>query len=270
MTLIAMAVYDTIENNRSRYTAETLDSLLQTVDFGKHRLFIIDNGSCQETKDLLDYFQGKFDKQYPNVPEDQFGVIESETNQGTANAISLAWQYRKDYEHCIKMDNDVTVRHEGWVDEMEEAILRMPEIGIICLKRKELTQSTWNDNPLYKTELIELPHNRGQKWIVIEKVQSAFGTIQMYNSKLLDKIGYLYQMGGIYGFDDSLSDVRSELAGFINCFLVGWEITHLDEGGDAYTQEKSDYAAKMMPIFAQTVQEYRNGERPIYHNPFNK
>ena len=267
MALLSMCCYDTIENNRSRYTAETIDSLLETVNFNKHRLFIIDNGSCSDTKELLNYFEKKFEKIFPS---ENLTIIESEVNQGTANGISMAWQYRKEGENCIKIDNDVTIRHEGWVDDMEECISRMPKIGIICLKRKELTQSTFNPNPIYKTELIELPHEIGQKWLFIEKVRSCFGTVQMYNSKLLDKIGYLYQMGGIYGFDDSLSDVRSELAGFINCFLIGYEITHLDEGGDEYTKEKSDYAAKMMPFFQDTVNGYRNGTIPIYYSPFEQ
>ena len=50
MALIAMAVHDTVENGRSKYTEKTLRTLLDTVDWHDHRLIIVDNNSC---KDIL-------------------------------------------------------------------------------------------------------------------------------------------------------------------------------------------------------------------------
>ena len=78
MALIAMAVYDTEENNRTWMTDDTMLSLVQTVDLTKHRLFVIDNASCQATKDLLLSLQSIF----------PFTIITNEVNVGTAKAIN--------------------------------------------------------------------------------------------------------------------------------------------------------------------------------------
>ena len=49
-----MAIYDTVENDRTKYTKRTLDNIFNgNVDFDKHRLIVIDNDSCKETKELL-------------------------------------------------------------------------------------------------------------------------------------------------------------------------------------------------------------------------
>ncbi len=265
MALISLAVFDTEENKRSAFTHATLYGLLETVDFNNHRLFISDNNSCQETQDIYEKFSAVFESLYPNST---LSIIDNGSNIGTANAISQAWKHRENGEHCIKMDNDVLIHQAGWVDKMEECILRMPSIGIICGKRNDLEERVGHENQNYNSELIQLPHKRGEQWLTIEKVNHGFGTVQMYNYALLDRIGYLYQMGGIYGFDDSLASYRCRLAGFISCFLVGVDITHIDKGGDEYTKEKEEYAAKMFPEFDRVKQEYIDGTRSIYYSPF--
>ena len=55
MSLISMAVHDTVENGRTEFTRRTLESLSDTVDWENHRLFIIDNNSCEKTKTLLHF-----------------------------------------------------------------------------------------------------------------------------------------------------------------------------------------------------------------------
>jgi len=265
MALIALAVFDTEQNNRSAYTEQTLYGLLKTVNFHKHQLYISDNNSCQRTQDIYDDFSKAFETMYPN---ETLHIIDNGRNIGTANAISQAWKERKKDQCVVKMDNDVIIHQEGWVDKMEECIARMPSIGIICLKRPDLEEKVNHENPHYRSELIQLPHERGQEWLTIEKVNHGFGTVQMYNPKLLDKIGYLYQMDGIYGFDDSLASVRCKIAGFISCFLVGTDITHIDKGGDEYTKFKQDYAGEMFHKFEKVKQEYIDGTRSIYYSPF--
>ena len=54
MALIALCCNDTEENQRTKYTKQTIDSLLETVDLNLHSLVLVDNNSCQKTKDLLD------------------------------------------------------------------------------------------------------------------------------------------------------------------------------------------------------------------------
>jgi GT2 family glycosyltransferase len=252
MALIAMAVHDTEENGRSSLTDRTIDSLMSTVDLTEHRLIIIDNASCVETKRILGYNESLYE------------VITLPENIGTAKAINIAWKQRKPGEHCIKIDNDVVIHREGWVEEMEEAIARDQGIGQVGLKRKDLWESP--DNPISdrRSTLYMLPHQPGERWIVVEKSKHIMGTCVMHNSALLDKVGYLYQPS-LYGFDDVLMSWRSNLSGFYNCFLPHIHIDHIDPGGTDYVKWKQDEAGKYGRQVSDIVDEYISGARPLYY-----
>lgn len=255
--LLAMAVYDTEENQRTWMTRDTLLSLDQTVDFKKHRLIVVDNASCKETKDLLEEFSERMG----------FMVITNEENLGTAKAINKAWKYRRPQEHLIKMDNDVVIHQSGWVDLLEEAIMRAPEqIGILCLKRKDLAERPYHDEGNWAhSKLHMLKQEAGQRCIVIEQVNHAMGTCQMYNYRLIEKIGGLYQMDGLYGFDDSLAAARCQVAGFISAFIPYIEIDHIDPGTTPYQTWKHQHSGEMMAKYQQFREEYIKGKRDIYY-----
>lgn len=262
MSLIAMAVYDTEENKRSEMTQKTIYSLCETVDFNKHRLIISDNGSCEETQDFYRSLPGvRFGK---NIPV----LISNNLNLGTAEAINQAWQYRQPGENAIKIDNDVIIHQPGWVDLMDEAIARDEQIGIIGLKRKDLLQSP--DSKEWRSELLLLPHEPYQKWIVVERTADIMGTCTMFSSALLDKVGYSLQPGQ-YGFEDNLFCHRSHLAGFYNCFLPSIEIDHIDTGGATpYQQWKEKHSGENFKEYHKMVHAMINGNMPIYYNPFEK
>lgn len=259
MALITIAVYDTEENKRSELTDKTLLGICDTVDKSRHRLIIVDNNSCKKTKEIIARRAYIFNECYANSAE----VVTLNENVGTAKAINLGWLRRKPGEHCVKMDNDVVIHQKGWADELEEAITRYPEIGIIGLKRKDLIECTTHENPDWRSELYQLPHKPGERWIQIEKVRGVMGTCKMINAALIDKIGYLYQPT-VYGFDDSLYSCRSNLAGFINCFLPHINIDHIDPGGTEYTEWKQKHAGETLEAAQRLVSEYMNGIRPIF------
>jgi GT2 family glycosyltransferase len=254
--LLAVAVFDTIENNRTWMTRETLLSLQRTVDLNKHRLFVIDNASCQATKDLLNEFK-------LIMP---FTLITNEENVGTARAINQAWKHRLPGEELGKIDNDVVIHQSGWVDIIEEAISRASDqLGIVCLKRRDLDERPYHPEGSWaKSYLHMLPQEKGQRCIIIEEVKHAMGTCQIYNSKLIDKIGGLYQFSQ-YSFDDSLAGVRAEKAGFLSCFIPYIDISHVDPGGTEYTQWKSDHAGELMEEFNRVRAGYKDGSIDIYH-----
>jgi GT2 family glycosyltransferase len=257
MALIAMAVFDTPENGRGDLTRRTLESLAETVDFSQHKLFIVVNGATEITAAaILDI--GRF-------AGDSLGVIHNDTNIGTARAINKAWAQRQPGDVCIKMDNDVVIHKSGWVDDLEEALERDPKIGIIGLKRKDLWETPFHPEPQHRSTLRMLPHQAGERWVIVEHVVHVMGTCQAYNPSLLDKIGYLYQPG-LYGFDDSLAAVRCQVAGFTNCFLHGIEIDHIDPGGTDFTQWKRDKAAKDMEEYHRIKAGYLNGTISIRYD----
>lgn len=252
--LVAMAVYDTVENNRTWMTRATLDSVMFSLDFDRHRLFVIDNASCEATLKVYEEFH-PFD----------FTVIRNASNLGTARAINRAWRLRLPGEHCVKIDNDVVFYQFGWADWMEDVFDRDPTIGICGLKRKDLMESPFASIERFKSSVRMLPHEEGQRWLVVEDVKSVIGTCQAYSAALLDEIGYLVQPG-LYGFDDSLSAVRSRLAGFKSVFLHGFEIDHIDPGGDEFCEWKRKEADRLFPTFNTEVVLYESGIKSIYYD----
>lgn len=257
MSLISMAVFDTEENNRTELTERTLISLRDTVDLDKHRLFITDNNSCEATKKLYESFVNKMGRS---------SIIYLAENVGTSRAINRAWQYREENEHAIKMDNDVVINQSGWVEQMEQAIARDNQIGIVGLKRKDILQSPWQADPNFKSELVMLPHVNGQRWIVVERTADIIGTCTMFNAALLNKVGYSKQVKK-YGYEDVLFCHRSHLAGFYNCFLPHIDIDHIDPGNTPYQAWKEKAASEDTAEMIKIFHAYKSGERPIYE-PF--
>lgn len=192
-------------------------------------------------------------------------MITNTENLGTAKAVNKGIKLRQPGEYVIKFDNDVVWHKSGWVEEMEEVINRMPLIGILGLKRKDLLESPYAINTDQRSRLLEVPHKPGEKWYVVEDCKHVMGTCTMLNHALLDRVGYFYQMNGLYGFDDSLLCVRSSVAGFMNCFLHGVEIDHIDPGGTEYTSWKEKYAGEILSKYGQEEAAYKSGVKDVYH-----
>lgn len=247
-----MACYDTEENGRTEYTRRTLHSMCETVNWSKHELVVIDNGSWEETKAEIAFVN-------------QLGkLITLPKNVGTARAINMGIRIRKAGQHIIKIDNDVVIHQSGWVEEMEEVISGDATIGIVGLKRKDLAEWPLSEHSFYKSELMALPHEAGERWMVVEVVRHVMGTCQMISSALLDKAGGYFQ-SGLYGLDDSDMSYRSTLLGFKNVFIPHIEIDHLDNGGTDYTTWKQNHAGEHMAAYGEMCAEYRDGTRSLYY-----
>jgi len=252
VSIIAMAVYDTEENGRTEYTRKTLHCLMQTVNMDRHSIHVIDNASCDQTKRLLKDFS-------PYITIHTLGQ-----NIGTAKAINKAIALREG-GHVIKMDNDVVIHCKNWADQLEDVVDMQPDVGIVGLKRKDLEERPDHQNHHYRSTL-SMTGGKGMPWVVLEDVNHVMGTCQLYNFKLLDKIGYLHQPG-IYGFDDSLAAIRAKKAGFRNCFLPHIEIDHIDTGASPYSQHKIVMTRQGVDEFYRLRQGYQNGTINIYCHP---
>lgn len=265
MSLIIMCCYDTEENGRSEYTKQALKSLSETVNWNKHRLVVVDNNSCDETKNYLSFIKdmpptGNFGYRIPGIT-----IITLSENVGTARALNMGIKMRHPDEACIKYDNDVVVNQSGWADEMEEAVARDPKIGIVGLKRKDINFDPNNENEAYRSTLVGLPHEPGQSWINVEKGPQIMGTCTLFNPALIDAIGYSWQPG-LYGLEDTLYSLRSELAGFWNCYLPHIKIDHIDRGDNPYTYVKHKQAGEAWPEYVKYHQGYIDGTIPLYYD----
>lgn len=257
--LIACVTYDTPTNQRHLMTLKTILSLHDQVDWQKHRLIVVDNGSTD--KRTLEFLLEYFGRQSSDV-------IFNQENIGTARAANMAWQLRFPGEHCCKMDNDVVIRYfAGWADDMEEVFRRDPSYGIIGLKRKDLAQRPDHPEKLWRSELVMLPHRPGERWLVVEESKDIVGTCTGFSSALLDKIGYLYQGNLLYGYDDTLACIRSLKAGFKNAFIPWIEIDHIDPGGTEFTTWKQKKATETHWAYQKWAREFETGARPVYCGP---
>lgn len=252
--LIAMAVYNTAENKKFEVTKRTIDGLINSYVDHRHDLYIIDNGSHHETIDYILSLPKRVTK------------IFNGANIGTARAINKAWQFRKEGQHAIKMDDDVIIHCDNWVEQMIEAIDCDHNIGIVGLKRKDCWENPKHEEEDYKSTLIQLPHTAGSRWINVEVVRHVIGTCQMYNSALLDKMGFLYQPS-LYGYDDVIASHKSQIAGFYNCFLNHIDIDHIDEGNTPYQSWKEKHSSEVTQEVINFVHQMIRGEREIYQ-PF--
>jgi len=253
MALIAMAVYCTEENKKDDTLFDTLVSLERAVAWNKHRLMLSINAKTDETVETLATFNKIISK-----------VIVNGSNIGTAKAINKVWQYAEEGEPCIKMDDDVVINHIGWVDEMEEVLRRDASIGIVGLKRKDCIENVNHPDPYYRSTLMQLPHEPGERWVIVEEAAHVMGTCQMYSPALLDKIGYLYQPKQ-YGWDDVLACARSRAAGFKNVFLPHIDIDHIDEGKTPYQGWKERHAWEDVQLINKLMDGYADGTISYYY-----
>lgn len=262
--LIGMATWNGEWNNRFDLTLKTIQSLRERLNLKFHRLVISDNGStCKETIALLQSLE----------QHEVARVIWNKENLGTARAINQAWILREAGQHCVKMDNDVVVHENGWLDRLVDCVEKEPRIGILGLKRKDVDE--WPSLPIgthaqYKSTLVDVPHKKGDRWWhVVERCNHVMGTCQLYSSSFLDKVGYLYQLGLKYAFDDSLMAARAKKTGFWSCFYPAIEIDHIDPGGDQATQDKIKVAGEHIERFKAVEREYLLGLRPAWQGPMD-
>ena len=215
MALILMAVWDTVGNACTRHTVSTLYHLEKTVDWSKHRMIIIDNGSVLATKTRLLAF-------------DKAKKIWLPDNIGQAQALNLGLAKRKKRELVIKMDNDVVIRQEGWIEDMEYALEKDPSLGIVALKRRDAWEHPTSPRyTAHKTHLEMLQHHKWDKWMVVEISNSIVGTCIALRPEFLDKIGSFYQMGRKWGFIDPILCTKAKALMYRVAFLPHVDISYL-------------------------------------------
>lgn len=257
--LIAACVYHTEENNRLPIIHSWLNSLCGNLIMGNPndiRVFIYDNSPVS----IIDKLKRLTSMHGTNITF----LGGDGNNLGTAEGINCCWKNKEGGEYLVKMDDDVIIHNRNWYNEMVEAMERMPQLGILALKRKDLTENPSHPNPDGKTELLMVPQEKGQKWIVVEQVKNVFGTVQMYSPALFKEIGYMEQIGK-YGFDDYIMSVKCYLAGFIGAFLPHIEIDHIDPGGNEYTDWKIKASGEVITEVMELAKQYKLGVKPLYY-----
>lgn len=263
MALLAMCAWDTEENQRTKYTNACLESLSKNVDWKRHQLICVDNASVEATKQVLLNWSRKI----PGMK-----LITNKQNIGQAKATNQAWLNRGKNEHCARIDNDIIIDVKDWLDVLEDCVNRDPTIGIVGGKRSDIPDSPNQPEGCWsRTSLKMLPHEKGQSWLVVEPKFHILGACQLTNSKLLDKVGYLYQGGLTWSMEDCLMATRCELAGFYSCYCPQVTVKHIDPMDDTpYQRWKNETATDNFKWMDQMNADYHSGKRSIYHGPFDE
>lgn len=256
MAVIAMCAYSTPTNKKDDCLERTLKSLSKSVDFAKHHLGICVNGHTERTKEIL--------KSYADIIHT---VIWNEANEGTAMGINRIWREFPADLNKVKMDDDIICNQAGWLDDLERAIARDPDIGQCALKRKDCSEHPDSKEMHYRSQVYMLPHKPGEQFIIAERVNHCMGSAVMHSAALLAKVGYLQQFSK-YGLDDSMMSYKSRLAGFKNVFLSYIPIDHIDEGTTDYQPWKVMEAGKAWDQYRLHCDKLKSGQIPLYYNPF--
>lgn len=239
-----MPIHDTEENGRFQYTKTAAKHLAENRGFRKV-IFVL-NGCSSETVVYINMLKEMYRK--------HITVISLSENIGTAQAINAGLTLREPGEHAIKIDNDTIINDYHWQDIITQ-ILDNPNIGVACLKRKDLQDRP--GHPDFPTTLGLIGGN-GERWTAIEMCDFQMGTVMGMSGKLLDKVGNMWQPG-IYGLDDYDMCLRSKLSGYTNCYIPGIDIDHLDTGGTPYTDWKVRQAGEGWEQMQARARFYEEG-----------
>lgn len=259
MALIIMAVWDTVENRRVNLTDQTLYSLATTVQWSDHRMIVVDNGSCSDTVRLLDNTR----KVLPKM-----GVITLPENIGQARALNIALAERRPGELIVKMDNDIVIEQQNWIEDMELVIRKDPTIAIIALKKATAWEHPSHPDELWRSSLEMLPHEKDEPWMVIEVCNSIVGTCEAIRPEFLDQIGYFYQMGNLWGFIDPILGYKAHALGYRLAFLPHVRVNYLGDDEDlGYRRLKESQITEERWQRLYQERESIMGGKNIYRGP---
>ncbi|MEE9170187.1 MAG: glycosyltransferase [bacterium] len=215
-----------------------------------HEVIIVDNGSTDETPELL----RKYKTSHGNVR-----VITNPENLGFApgnnQGISAA-----SGEYVLLLNND-TVVTDGWLDGLLKAVNLHPEIGLAgpmtnyvfssLQKVEEVNYSSEEELQTFAREFKE--GNRGSHVVTTEKL---VGFCLLIKRAVINKIGLLDENFGIGNFEDDDFCLRTRLAGFE--FVVAGDVFIHHEGNYSFKENKIDYQDHMSKNLERFRQKWQN------------
>jgi len=237
--------------------------LRTTVDWNRHRMVIVDNASTDYQAELAIH---AFREQVYGVK-----LARNTKNIGTARGFNLGHAMLHG-DHTLKIDDDVEVHEDGWLDTMQLALERVPDLGGVSLKWRMLSESPgrkyipqevrhfWSQER--ETRLEFVPREQMHEWWTpIEYGLFMSGMCALYRKEALGQIGMMYQPK-LYGHDDVLQCKRLVAAGWRIAFLPAIKTDHIDDTNTEYSQWKRDEAGHTFEsgIWARLEEQIKNGE----------
>lgn len=212
---IAMVTY-----NRLEFTKQTIASLLIKTRY-PHILTVIDNNSTDGTREFLSGLKS-------------LGVIHNlillDENVGVAKASNLAWNLEPDAEYYLKLDNDIIMQKDGWLENMVKTYDAIPEIGVLGYNFEPKSYPLETINGM----TIQTKRERG----------NIGGAVQLIPKRTSNKLGFWCEEYGLYGEEDLDYGIRTRFAGLINAYMPDNEIGFHLPAGKAAVIDTENFDAK--------------------------
>jgi len=226
--------------NEINDTLKCLDSL-SSQNYRLFHIIVIDNGSTDNSRELLDKYQAK----HSEIVE----VIYSHKNLGFAGGVNtgIKWALKKDFEYVALFNNDA-IADKNWLKNLVD-VIQSKEIGIstgLLLDEDGRTIDSTGD--WYSVWGLPFPRNRGDGRIEACKdglVFGATGGASLYKTEMLKNIG-LFDEDFFAYYEDVDISFRAQLA--------GWKATY---SSDAIAYHKQGVTSKKIPGFA-VYQTFKN------------
>ncbi len=178
--------------NHPDYTRECIDNLVKNTRY-PYRLILIDNGSDAETRDYLKGLK---------VDGVEKILIRNESNLGFVKAVNQGLRASNAPYVCV-LNND-TIPAPGWLERLVEFAEAHQDVGLmnpVC--------DGHGDAPVAE-HAKKLEANKGRYM----EMNQCFGFCMLIKREVIDRIGYLDEVFGIGGFDDTDYSMRAHKAGY--------------------------------------------------------
>ena len=162
-------------NKLNEATRPCLESLYKNTDVELFDLYVVDNGSKDETIVFIEEYQ----KRYPNIK-----LIKNLQNEGYSkgNNIGLKEALKKDYKYIGLLNNDILFTPD-WLNKTIEAFSLDEQLGALSPRNNEKTNLTaFNYLNSYKKYLSKFK-------TPIRYVVTPFFSCVIFKRRVLDEIG---------------------------------------------------------------------------------
>lgn len=116
-------------------TQRCIRSVLATRDRARHRLILVDDGSSEETREMLERFVSF---------GDQIELIRHRSARGFASAANAALR-RSEADMAIVLNSDTEVTGR-WLDKLADAMFRPVDVGIVGPMSNAASLQSWPDH----------------------------------------------------------------------------------------------------------------------------
>lgn len=258
---IGMVTYGRLD-----FTKQALDALVEHTRY-PYVLTVVDNGSRDGTREYL-------------LDRKKNGAIKNlvllEENIGVAKASNMAWLMELGADYYLKLDNDIVIQKEGWLENMVRALEKVKKIGVIG----------------YNFETISYPVSeiKGIR-LRIKPVGNVGGACALIPKRTWEKIGFWCEEYGLYGEEDSDYAARVSCIRLWNAYMEDEHIgLHLPGGRAAeidsvslkardgmeeridreYREWKDNHRKDILRSgrYQENRNGYKKGTRPLYVEPF--